>query len=275
MTWLQPPEDADVDVDVTGVRAVLAGLPDPGPMPADVSARILELLAQARGSEDSGPLGESAAGAEGRDADWASSAADDDGLEALGLGDVVTLDEVAVRRRGAGRPRWLVLGSAAAGVAAIAVAGTLLFQGTRQPSLASVQSRSGVAAPDSTPGSAADTLTGKATIVFTGTAYTSATLARLAEDLVADQTTPAAAVPSAPTGTATALPIASPAGLAACLATLGEDDADRVAADVATFNGAPAVVIVSVKDGLKQVYAVDPGCNHGDPMILLGPLPMT
>lgn len=71
------------------------------------------------------------------------------------------------------------------------------------------------------------------------------------------------------------LTIASPGGLAACLATLGEADADQVAADVATLNGAAAVVIVTIKGGLKQVYAVDPGCSRGDPMILAGPLPMT
>lgn len=280
MTGQQQPEDADVDVDVTGVRALLADLPDPGPMPPEVSSRILHLLAQARDGADS-PLSRGEGDDRPAEDDPAkdNEAGSDEGLGALGLGEVVTLDEVAQRRRGAaaGRSRWLVFGSAAAGVAAIAVAGTLLFRGTRQSSVATVQSRPGVAAGEATPGSAADTMAGKATIVFTGRAYTGATLARLAEDLVADPTsvpTPPSA-PTAPVGTATALPIASPAGLAACLQTLGEDDADRVAADVATFNGAPAVVIVTVKNGLKQVYAVDPGCNHGDPMILVGPLPMT
>lgn len=286
MTWQQPSEDADVDVDVTGVRALLAGLPDPGPMPPEVSSRILHLLAQARAGGASPPArgeiddglaendrSENDRGENDRGED--AEAVSDEGLGALGLGDVVTLDEVAQRRRGAaaGRSRWLVVGSAAAGVAAFAVAGTLLFRGTRQSSVASVQSRPGVAAGEATPGSAADAMTGKAAIVVSGRAYTGATIARLAEDLIADPTS--APAPTAPAGTATALPIATPAGLVACLKTLGEDDADRVAADIATFNGAPAVIIVTIKNGLKQVYAVDPSCNHGDPMILIGPLPMT
>ncbi len=55
MTWQQPSEDADADVDVTGVRALLAGLPDPGPMPPEVSSRILHLLAQARAGGASPP----------------------------------------------------------------------------------------------------------------------------------------------------------------------------------------------------------------------------
>lgn len=53
----EPPDD---EVDPTGIRALLAGLPDPGPMPDDLVRRIearLEVEQTAREQESSRPLG--------------------------------------------------------------------------------------------------------------------------------------------------------------------------------------------------------------------------
>ncbi|MGB8382538.1 MAG: hypothetical protein WCG47_15060, partial [Dermatophilaceae bacterium] len=47
MTWPSRPMGAAEDDDPTGVRALLAALPDPGPMPEDVAARVLARLADA------------------------------------------------------------------------------------------------------------------------------------------------------------------------------------------------------------------------------------
>lgn len=289
MTWRLRPDDADGDVDTTGVRALLAGLSDPGPMPDEVVARILRRLA-----DEGAALAPLVARGVALEDDVAAGARSHDvagrgghGVEALGLGEVVTVDELRPQDRAGGRRRWVALGSAAAGVAAVALAGTVLLQGARQQSsTASVQSRTELGAGDSgRPESAATAAAARVRIVSTGTAYQAATLARAAQALVVDLGSsvtdsgeavgpahPTVPVSRAPAGDP---PIASPVGLAACLATLGEADADQVAADVATLNGAAAVVIVTINGGLKQVYAVDPGCSRGDPMILAGPLPMT
>lgn len=294
MTWQLRPDDADSDVDTTGVRALLAGLPDPGPMPDEVVARILRRLADegavAGPPVERGVAIEDDVAAQARAVDVAGGGGGGHGVDALGLGEVVTLDERRSQGRAGGRRRWLALGSAAAGVAAVALAGTVLLQGARQQSsTASVQSRTELGAGDTgRPESGATAAAARVRIVSTGTAYQAATLARTAQALVVDLDSSAAdsgeavgpAQPTESTESASRAPagdltIASPGGLAACLATLGEADADQVAADVATLNGAAAVVIVTIKGGLKQVYAVDPGCSRGDPMILAGPLPMT
>lgn len=294
MTWQLRPDDADSDVDTTGVRALLAGLPDPGPMPDEVVARILRRLAD-EGAVAGPPVARGVAieedgAGQARAVDVAGGGGGGHGVDALGLGEVVTLDERRSQGRAGGRRRWLALGSAAAGVAAVALAGTVLLQGARQQSsTASVQSRTELGAGDTgRRESGATAAAARVRIVSTGTAYQAATLARTAQALVVDLDSSAAdsgeavgpAQPTESTESASRapagdLPIASPGGLAACLATLGEADADQVTADVATLNGAAAVVIVTIKGGLKQVYAVDPGCSRGDPMILAGPLPMT
>lgn len=289
------PHDADGDVDTTGVRALLAGLPDPGPMPDEVVARILRRLAD-EGAVAGPPVARGVAleddvAGQARAVDVAGGGGGGHGVDALGLGEVATLDERRSQGRAGGRRRWLALGSAAAGVAAgrprghgVAPRGPL-----EQSSTASVQSRTELGAGDTgRPESGATAAAARVRIVSTGTAYQAATLARTAQALVVDLDSSAAdsgeavgpAQPTESTESASRAPagdltIASPGGLAACLATLGEADADEVAADVATLNGAAAVVIVTIKGGLKQVYAVDPGCSRGDPMILAGPLPMT
>lgn len=287
MTWQERPDDADGDVDATGVRALLAGLPDPGPMPDELAAEIVSRLTD----EAPGALGRGGPGLGERDAAAADAAmAGGEGLGGWGLGEVVTLDPDhrggAARAR---RSRWLAMGAAAAAMVAVAVAGTALIQGTQtQPTTAAVPGRAGAVSGTQAEAGAAGASGSQ--LKSSGTAYTSATLARVAQNLL-DQPVNGATDLGLPSGRATSppptlkatssgaaptgLPILAPGALTACLQTLGEDDADQVVADLATLDAAPAVIIVSVRGGRKQVYAVAPGCAHGDPMIIVGPVPMT
>jgi hypothetical protein len=107
---------------------------------------------------------------------------------------------------------------------------------------------------------------------MSGHAYTEAGLTREAQDILE---TPSAAVDLPVNDAARIGPVATAEGLASCLTTLGEESADQVAVDLATYAGQQALVVVVVKNGTKRVFAVAPGCSQGDPMILVGPLPMT
>jgi hypothetical protein len=101
--------------------------------------------------------------------------------------------------------------------------------------------------------------------------YTSATLTGLSSDMLEhpgpEVTFPATEAPNIG-------PIATATGMATCLRTLGEDDADNVYVDVATYEGQPAAVIVAVSGRLKEIYVVERSCTQGDPHILTGPVPL-
>lgn len=322
---MSEPTRFDEDPDPTGVRILLASQPDPGPMPADVSDRILAAFAEAgrradldadTGSQElSDELG---LGVDAFD-DFANlvagqgvSGVDESGpavpLHLVGRGtqpagtssetsgartDVRT-GSPSGSRSGAGmrgrvvdhRRRLTVLGGVAASVAALGLVGALLNnQGATSPTASSARAESVVgAAKDSSSLSApADSATranaptavnanGQPMHIELSTrTYTKATLARLAQDMLdapgRQLGQPAVEAPSVG-------PIGTLIGLTDCVTTLGESDADAVFADLATFEGAPAVVIVVVDAGLKQAYAVSRSCSKGDPGLLFGPVDM-
>lgn len=281
MTWPSRPGGPAEDDDPTGVRALLAALPDPGPMPDDVAARVLARLADAR--DDAVSRGGTAAGATGERAD-ASEATD--GHEMSGIEEEVELAavlpfatlEVAEPRspRGSRPPRWLIVAGAAAAVGVVLVGATAVYRGlaTSSSLSASVQQRdsaSGAAAPML--GGPGQTVNGHVVHVqMSGRAYTEAALTRQAQEILES---PTAEVVLPVADAAKIGPIATPDGLTSCITTLGEGDADEVAVDMATYAGQSAAVIVVVTAAAKQVFAVLPTCSQGDPQILVGPLPMT
>lgn len=309
MTWPSRPMGAAEDDDPTGVRALLAALPDPGPMPEDVAARVLARLADAHSGHSAagdahgggaaagdahsgGPTAiggttEARSASQGRDS-FSADVADDDTVDGHGLGSpdeewelatVLPFETVVQPRttRGSRRPpRWLMVGGAVATVGAVLIGATAVYRGlTSDSSLsASVQQRdaaSGSAAPLNAGGG--QLINGQAVHVqMSGRAYSEAALTRQAQEILEN---PSAEV-VLPVADANKIgPIATPDGLTSCITTLGEDDADQVGVDMATYAGQAAAVIVVVTAGNKQVFAVAPSCTQGDPQILVGPLPMT
>ena len=58
-------------------------------------------------------------------------------------------------------------------------------------------------------------------------------------------------------------------GLTDCLRAIGADRAQTVRADVAFYEGKPAVIILATTAGIPMAYAVGPECSVADPAILL------
>lgn len=311
-TWI------DDDPDPTGVRILLAAQPDPGPMPASVSDRIVGALAEvqrraqldpdAGSAELSAELGlvgpaedlglDVESGARLGIASGSGVAAElppDAGLDrrwGAARGASSTRRQVERRgrlesggdrdRTGENRRRWVVLGSAAATVAALGLVGGLLSQQGLGRSTNTAGSVAGAATrpePASAPGKAASPVSdgvaanlqgGRLHLEASARSYSRDNLTRLAQDMV---DAPGREVGSS-TVTAMSGPAVSVTELTECVTTLGEGNADAVFADLATFEGAPGIIIVVVDNGLKELYVVDRGCSKGSPGVLHGPVPM-
>ena len=255
-----PPDPDDVDEDPTGIRALLGSLPDPGPMPDDLVARIQASLTAEQAAR--GPHGSGGTGG-------------------------ATVVPLAPRRRWG----WKQLGVAAAAVAAVAVgipalAGgglggvTALLAGESSSGAAASSAEApataspvltppsdGATSPGIAVGERAPGATGPVTLVGTGTAYTAAALVQQVRASRENGTSPGKGAP-----TRTAGPAESQEGLRACLTTLGVEAWMPVWADVATYEGRDAVVAVVSSDTGQQVYAVGPECDRTHPARLTGPL---
>ena len=222
MTWPSRPMGAAEDDDPTGVRALLGALPDPGPMPEDVAARVLARLADAHsggsaasdahrgsaatsqahrgsaatsggrtgaGSASEGPDVFSADVADGDPVDGHSLGSPDEAWELATVLPFETVETVAQPRTPTGSrrpPRWLMIGGAAATVGAVLIGATAVYRGlTSDSSLsASLQQR------DAASGAAAPLNAGGAQIIngqavhfqMSGRAYSEAALTRQARD---------------------------------------------------------------------------------------------
>jgi hypothetical protein len=254
-----PPGPPD-ETDPTGVRALLSGLPDPGPMPADLVDRINASIA----AEQSARAG--TAGTAGSTTD----------------GTVVPLSS---RRRS-----WQRAGLVAAAAAVVAVGVPIVmsgtghdvvtaFNGSGADSGAASQGAAGSSAQSLTPpitsftgpapsaGDRVGSPEGAVSMRGTGTAYRTAGLATQAVDQ-GDQA-------AAHAGQDRALgPADSAGGLRSCLTALGVAAWAPVVADRATLDGRPAVIAVVHGDHGVTVYAVEPGCDGTHPLRLAGPVPV-
>jgi hypothetical protein len=105
------------------------------------------------------------------------------------------------------------------------------------------------------------------TIYASGTAYTAASL-RAQLQVLAETAAPRPMGPDA----AAAGAVATPAGLAACLEPLGVGPQDRVRADLATFDGAPAVAVVVSGTSARRGFVLAPDCATTHSAPLAGPV---
>lgn len=252
--------EPEIEHDPTGIRALLSALPDPGPMPADLVARISASIAQEQSAREGGTV-------------------------------------VPLRRRSWG---WQHLGAAAAAAVVLAVGIPALLTGTGPGdvmaslggssasdsaaggSAASVESHeadqgdaagapsapSGTVAPRSQPSTPSDLRVrgsvGNVALAATGTAYTTDGLATQATTLATTYAASSAAKDTAVRD--------GEAGLRACLTALGVQDWLPVRGDIATLDGAPAVIALVERGSTRTVYAVSPGCDAQHPILLAGPL---
>jgi hypothetical protein len=238
--------------DPTGIRALLSGLGDPGPMPPDLVDRINASIA----------------------AEQAARARQDDRV-------------VPLHRRPRG---WQKYGLVAAAVAGLAI-GVPALLGTGPRDVMASLSRSsndsaGAAssaqeAPLSSPpasltpgtaatpsaagtGARATSAVGRVTMMATGTGYTSARLATQARDVLLSGSTPSTATEDARDAD----------GLRECLTAMGVPAWTPVVADLATYDGNRAVVAVVSSDTGQTVYAVPTWCDATHAQALAGPLPI-
>ena len=251
----EPHIDAHLDA---RVRDLLADAPDPGPMPDEVSERISRaLLDAARLRVDPGPLARSSP----------------DSGAGPGGGTVLAMPSRAAR------PKPIYLAAAVAAAAAVVAVGASALHVTKRPNGAAVvgdtYSSGASAAPASAPSRPPATTSGLH-IQLSTTAYSGRNLAAQARALLDHPGQPIRdlAAESPAIG-----PIATPNGLESCLGAIGAlDGADSapgaVSADLATFDGHPAVVVVVTRAGVSTAWAVERSCTTGAPGVLEGATPV-
>ena len=247
----ESPED-----DPTGVRALLASLPEPEPMPAYLVERISASLAAEQANRSPALTG-------------------------------ATVIPLARRRP----LRTMVLGLAGVAAAAVVVGvvGTSVLHRSDQSSSGAAASMStatrgtpSAPAPSSAPaqgtGTQGDGTQGLAAtppmhIQMSSTRYTRGSFAAQAGALA----TSGPAHPVQPlTGESPGIgPIATPTGLASCLRALGVGRVDDVTADLSFYEGTPAVVIVTVSGSARTAYAVKRSCSTGNQALLHPAVPVS
>ncbi len=234
-----------VDHDPTGIRDLLSHLPEPGPMPEDLVARITASLAR---EAEVGP-------------------------DAAGLrGQVLPLDTTRRPNR-----RWQVLGVAAAVIGVLGIGGVVAS--TMPGGLtAALDLGRGSDSAGSAAGSAADDATqpesasvGDTVIVMTGHPYRSADLGGDAAVLLTGEPEALTPLTAESPGVGT---IGTEVGARACADALGVPPDAALVVDIATVDDAPAAVVVVADTSGHTAYAVQRSCSVQAPGVLAGPVPV-
>ena len=238
---VEPP--ASPDDDPTGVRALLSGLPEPAPMPGYLVERINASLNAAQSQRAASFSGER----------------------------VTPL--VATSRRRPGRVLFAIAGAAA--VVLVAVVGTGLFKsnqtGGSTTSAASIASGH-QGANSAPPPAASDKSAPEAAAVpaliqirASETRYTKADFATQARSLGTAVFSPGQ--PKA-VGSLGIRQTDTQLGLTECLSGLGVVSAKIVHADLAFYEGVPAMIIVATTNDVPMAYAVGRDCSKANPDLL-------
>ena len=268
-----PADDLPPDVDAA-VRRLLAALPDPGPMPTPVAGRVGAALAEAaRLRIEPGPLSalpEPQWGPmSGPLSETGSTAPPGTAAER----DAAVLAPLIARRQ---RPRpVLALAAVAAAAALVAVGGSALHL-TKRPLGAASLGNPGFTTvatngPRSTPSDTLGSSDPDLHIQLSRTAYDAASLPTLARELVNQ---PDAPVPVLAAEAPLLGPIATEVGLRSCLAELGVPPDADVHADLASYEGEPAAVIMTSLRGRATAYVVGRECSTGRSALVAGPTPV-
>jgi hypothetical protein len=182
------------------------------------------------------------------------------------------------------RSLWRTAGLAAAAVAVLGIGGTSLLTNTSPGDLGALFGDSGSsaasgaeavtrdsAAAGSGSGAGAPSSAVALSVHHSNTAYTSVAFATQARTLLADPgETLAPAAPESP-GIG---PIGTETGLRSCLAALTSEAFAQVTADLGSYEGTPAAVLVLTTGTGHTAYAVRRSCSTGHPDVLAGPTPL-
>lgn len=245
----------DDDTDPTGMRALLRGLPDPGPMPDDLVDRIQASLA------DLPPLeGQSSAVSRGtvssRPSWWARH------------GSHVAVAAVLVIGGGAvASIPWGDIGSGS-------VDDSAASGGSDSSDMAGDQAKTysesdpDAAGPQVAQGGA-EAVLGAVSIRQSDRDYRAEGLANQVSGGAAGATLPPLMAETPSIG-----PIGTEIGVRSCLEALGLPRATRADVDLGTLDGTPTAVLVVTLGGERTAYAVGRNCTTGSPSVLAGPIPL-
>jgi hypothetical protein len=250
ITPRKPAGSSPDDDDQTGVRALLSGLPEPDPMPAYLVERIGASLAAEQAQRE----------------------------HASGTSVVPML---AARRRRPGRVLFAAAGAAAAVVLAAVVGNSMQPNNqsiTASDTLQSAESPQSREAYGAAPPGADDKASGG------GAAPTSSIQVRSSEVRYTESGFVTQARSLGDTAVAAAKPttahslsdarISTAGGLTECLGAIGAGGAQQVVADLATYEGQPAVIIVATTDGIPTAYAVGRDCSRSHAALLRPATPL-
>ena len=242
-------DSAPIEHDPTGMRDLLSRLPDPGPMPADLVARISAALAAEADVVRPVPSASATPG-------------ETDG------------SVVPIRRRSS---RLRHLGIAAAVVVAVGLGGYGLTAIPEDVS-ASLDAVGGgaddggaEARSDSSGAMAPTAGSGAVVVVMSGRTYTSQDLAGTAQAMADAEKQ---VVPDLTAEAPSIGPIATPLGARSCADALGLPVSADLLVDLATVDGRPAAVIVATVDDERTAYAVERSCPSGPSGPISGPVPL-
>ena len=231
------------DDDPTGVRALLSSLPEPDPMPEHLVKRINASLAAEQAQR----------------ATRMSTAA----VTAMPAG---------------GRRSWrlvFAIAGAAAALTLVALVGSNVFPLHQSATISGSAALASTSNAGKTTGSALPSAANKAPSVagavtapslirigLSGTRYTQAAFVTQAQGLLRAPFQPMATEPSSlgPAGTSH--------GLTQCLSAIGAAGAQVVRADVAFYQGRPAVVILATTHGMTTAYVVGRQCSLPDAALM-------
>ena len=270
----QPHDDGlPVEHDPTGMRALLAGLPDPGPMPDELVSRITAALA-AEADAGQAPAG---ARPNGTEPPASPRPAGEGGAHVVPL------------RRRSSRLRHLGVAAAVMAVVGLGTYGVAVMQGGGVGSLDAVAGRgdSGSDTPSgsmersgddsaegqSGPGPAVRVApapgSGEVVVVMSGTNYTEEGLEVSARSVADADLAPLADLSAeAPT----IGPIGTPVGARSCADALGIPGSAGLLVDLAELDGRPAAVIVALESSGRTAYVVERSCTTGTTGPISGPV---
>jgi hypothetical protein len=255
-------DTAPVEHDPTGMRALLASLPAPGPMPDDLVARISAALAaeeqRGDGIEQLWHL----------DDDRAGGAA----AATPTLDDADAVAPVVPLRRRVGMRHVAV---AAAVVGVLGLGGFLVKSVPGDVAASLTTSGDSGAAADSAAGPKAQALvapeagSGEVVVVMSGVDHTSDRLDVTARELDDGTLDPIADLSAESPSLG---PIATPIGARTCATALGIPADAGILVDVSEVDGVSAAVLVVHSDQGRTAWAVDRACTTGNTGLIRGPV---